>query len=64
MSQYFLYNKAVVINKITSIIYFLDNKYKSDYTEIFNMISWLNIIKLYFHSNKTIIAFMTNCFCL
>ncbi len=53
----FLYNTI-------SIAHSLGNTHKSDCTEIFVVISWLDVIELLFHVGKTIIVFMTYCSCL
>lgn len=61
----FLCNKIIVLEffyKIIIISYFLGNTYKYDYTEIFEIISWLDFTKLLFDFNNSIIIFMTQYF--
>ncbi len=50
--------------KTISIAYSLGNIHECDYTEIFGVRSWLDVTKLLFHLGRTIVLFVTRCFCL
>ena len=67
MLHCFLCNKATVLEffyKTISIAYSLSNTYEYNYIKIPGITSWLDITKLLFYLDSTIVVFVTHYSCL